>query len=314
MAAVFDVADFLHPLDTSARRQLEAVPMLESAVKKYLSAVKERRTHQALLVNALRLGPHQLPDVYKMLPPICEAFGIAEPELYLMQGPANAMTVGHVNAAIVIYSDLLEDLAEDEIQAVIAHECGHIMAQHTLYRQMAAAMVGAGETVAANSVVGQAAGIAIQSTLANWYRKSEFTADRAAVAFFGDPEPLQRALFHLLGVPKWMPAEVSYSAFIEQAGEFDKITESKWDRFLARSLESGSSHPLPALRMRELTTWAQSPTFEQLMEIAKHGGPRGLACGQCGQRLSPEWRFCQFCGAAVPEIATTGTGDQREPV
>src|SRR5208282_4952240 len=41
MAAVFDVSDFLHPLDMSARQQLERVPLLESAVKKYLAAVKE---------------------------------------------------------------------------------------------------------------------------------------------------------------------------------------------------------------------------------------------------------------------------------
>jgi Zn-dependent protease with chaperone function len=311
MAAVFDVVDFLHPLDLSARRQLESVPLLEPAVKKYLSAVKERRTHQVLLVNALRLGPRQLPHIYKMLPPICEAFGLAEPELYLTPGPANAMTVGHVNAAIVIYSQLLEDLAEDEIQAVLAHECGHIMAQHTLYRQMAATIMGAGDAVAGGNLVGQAAGMAMQAALANWYRKSEFTADRAAVAFSGSPDPLQRALFHLLGVPKWMPAEVSYEAFMEQAGEFDKLVEKKWDRFLSRSLESGSSHPMPALRMRELTTWAKSATFNQVMQIAKTGGAQGrLVCAECGGRLIPEWRFCQSCGAPAPPSAIIGTEDQ----
>jgi len=311
MAAVFDVVDFLHPMDLAARSQLESVPMLQPAVQKYLSAVKERRTHQALLVNALRLGPRQLPDIYKLLPPICEAFGIAEPELYLMQGPANAMTVGHVQTAIVIYSELLESLAEDEIQAVMAHECGHILAQHTLYRQMARAILGTGEAVANSWLIGKAATMALSSALATWYRKSEFTADRASVAFFGDPEPLQRALFHLLGVPKWMPTEVSYSTFIDQAEEFDKLTESKWDRFLARSLESGATHPMPALRTRELTIWAQSTTFEQVMQIAKHRSPQDrVGCAHCGSRLMPEWRFCQTCGATVPSGLGHRDGEQ----
>jgi len=311
MAGIFDVSDFLHPLDFSARRQLESVPLLQPAVKKYLSAVKERRLHQQLLVNALRLGPNQLPDIYKLLPPICDAFGIAEPELYLTPGQANAITVGHVNAAIVIYSELLEDLAEDEIQAVLAHECGHIMAEHTLYRQMASTMISVGETVASGGIVSTTAGLAVQSALANWYRKSEFTADRAAVGFFLNPEPMQRALFHLLGVPKWMPGEISYSAFIKQADDFDKLVETKWDRFLARSLESGSSHPMPALRVRDLTAWAESSAFRQLSKIAKDGKLRErLACNACGQRLMSEWRFCKSCGATVPQDAAPGTGDQ----
>jgi Zn-dependent protease with chaperone function len=311
MAAVFDVSDFLHPLDLSARRQLESVPLLQAAVKKYLSAVKERRLHQQLLVNALRLGRRQLPDIYKLLPPICEAFGIPEPELYLTPGAANAMTVGHEHAAIVIYSQLLEDLAEDEIQAVLAHECGHILAEHTLYRQMASAMISAGETMAGATIIGQAAGMAIQSALANWYRKSEFTADRAAVAFFRDPEPMQRALFHLLGVPKWMPGEISHSAFIEQAGEFDKLVEAKWDRFLARSLETGSTHPMPVLRMRELTVWAESSSFRQLLQIASDENSQTRpVCSGCGHRMMAEWRFCESCGATVPQVTALGTGEQ----
>src|SRR5712691_6230178 len=125
MAAVFDISDILHPLDLAARQQLEGVPLLQSAVKTYLSMKTERQVRQQLLCSAVRLGPHQVPEIYRMLPPICEAFGIEEPELYLTRGPANAMTVGYTRVAIIIYNELLEDLAEDEIQAVLAHECGH---------------------------------------------------------------------------------------------------------------------------------------------------------------------------------------------
>jgi len=222
------------------------------------------------------------------------------------------MTVGHARTAILIYSGLLEDLAEDEIQAVLAHECGHIMAEHTLYRQMAVAMISAGEAVASmgSVLLGQTAGAAIQAALMNWYRKSEFTADRAAVAFFHGAEPMQRALFHLIGVPKWMPGEVNHSAFIEQAEEFDKRTEAKWDRFLARSLDSGSTHPMPALRMRELTVWAESHAFRQVLRIAKSNRHERPACAQCGHSMVLGWRFCQSCGTAVLQDGTNETGEQ----
>ncbi len=316
MAAVFDISDILHPLDLAARQQLEGVPLLQSAVKTYLSMKTERQVRQQLLCSAVRLGPHQVPEIYRMLPPICEAFGIEEPELYLTRGPANAMTVGYTRVAIIIYNELLEDLAEDEIQAVLAHECGHILAEHTLYRQMAETMVLTGESAAlfGSALLKSAARLGlkqIRTALFNWHRKSELTADRAAVAFFRDADPMQRALFHIIGAPKWMPMDVSHAGFIEQADEFDKITESRWDRHLANSLEAGSSHPMPVIRMRELTVWSKSRAFEQLMGTTKAEHPdERLGCAQCGQRLVPEWRFCQSCGTPVPQAATTGTGEQ----
>jgi hypothetical protein len=58
-----------------------------------------------------------------------------------MRGDANARTVGHDRPAIVICNRLLEDLADDEVQAMLAHECGHILAAHVLYRQMAQALI-----------------------------------------------------------------------------------------------------------------------------------------------------------------------------
>jgi Zn-dependent protease with chaperone function len=315
MTAVFNATDFLHPLDMSARQQLERIPLLQPAVKKYLSVVTDRKFRQALLSSALRLGPRQLSEIYRMLPPICDAFGIEEPELYLMRGEANAMTVGHSRTSIVIYNQLLEDLAEDEIEAVIAHECGHILAGHVLYRQMAIAMIRAGEQAAAfgTPLVKFATGLAstqIQTALLDWYRKSELTADRAAVAYLRNPEPMQRALFHIIGVPKWMPGNISYTAFAEQAEEFDSLSgSSRWDRYLARDLESGSTHPIPAVRVRDLTAWAQSDTYKQLLGIAEAGHLADrVGCSRCGQELAANWRFCERCGAPVLQSSDSETG------
>jgi len=316
MATVFDVTDFLHPLDLSARQQLEAIPLLQPTVKRFLSTVTDRKVRQVLLSSALRLGPKQLPEIYRLLPPICDAFGIPEPELYLTRREANAMAVGHSRTAIVIYNQLLEDLAEDEIEAVLAHECGHIMAQHILYRQMAQAMVRAGASVGVLGtplfkVVTGLASAQIQTALINWYRKSELTADRAAVAYLRDPEPMQRALFHIIGVPKWLPGDISYLAFLEQAAEFDQSTEAtRLDRWLARSLESGSTHPIPTVRIRELTVWAESAAFRQLMQIADAGHMADrVGCAQCGLGLAPDWKFCLRCGEPVPPAAIDQAGE-----
>lgn len=310
MTKVFDATDFLHPLDLAARQQLEGIPLLQLAVKKYLSLYADRQERQSLLSSTVRLGPRQLPGTYRLLPPICEAFGIPEPELYLTRGQANATATGHAQPAIIIYNELLEDLDEDAIQAVLAHECGHILAEHVLYRRMALAILGAGEQAGIfGGTVGAIASIAtvpLKTALLSWYRKSELTADRAAVTFMGNPEPMQRALLHIIGVPQSMDA--NYSEFAEQADEFDTITSSKWDRFVGRELESGSTHPLPVIRIRELVTWSKSETYRRLLGLAKQGqSGEHRDCKECGQRMANDWRFCQRCGSPAPSTETSGT-------
>jgi Zn-dependent protease with chaperone function len=272
LTASFGIDDLLHPLDVSARQQLELIPLMHPTVKKYLLATASRKPRQALLAGALRLGPRQLPEVYKLLPPICEALGIPEPELYLMRGDANVRTAGHERTAIVIYNRLLEDLAQDEIEAVLAHECGHILASHTLYRQMAQAAMRAGATGGlGRSLFTDAPGLAsaqIQAALFSWYRKGELTADRAAVAYLGRPDPMRRALARILGVPRWLPGEISMDALLEQAAELDQISDSgRWDRSLAPDLENATGHPLGAMRIRELTSWSDSDGFRRLAQI-----------------------------------------------
>ncbi len=86
------------------------------------------------MATAIRLSPTQLPKLYNHLPPICEKLGIAEPEFYLQMDPVpNAWTFGDTKIFITITSGLVELLNDEELDAVIAHECGHILCHHVLY-------------------------------------------------------------------------------------------------------------------------------------------------------------------------------------
>jgi Zn-dependent protease with chaperone function len=264
----FSVSDVVHPLDLSSRQQLELIPLFLPTVRKYLTVTAGRRSRQMLLSGALRLGPRQVPEIYGLLPPVCAALGIPEPELYLMRGDANARSVGHDPAAIVIYNRLLEDLAADEVEAVLAHECGHILAGHILYRQMAQAAMRSPATVPGRSLFTEVPGLAaaqIQTALYTWYRRSELTADRAAAACLGSAEPMQRAMLRILGVPRWLPAAASADAVLEQAAELDEISEpGRWDRSFTPDLDNATGHPMAALRIRELSSWADSDDFRHL--------------------------------------------------
>lgn len=307
--ASFDIHDILHPLDLAARQQLEKIPGLQLAAKKYRSVIADRRDRALLLSNAIRLGPDQVADYYQLLPPICEAFGIEQPELYLAAGPANAMTLGHSRPCVVLHNELLSTLPPEEIQAVLAHECGHILAEHVLYRQMAMTVFSGVETLGGRfGTVVSLFSEPLKAALLDWYRKSELTADRAAVMFMGGPRELQQALFHLHGMPHTMPKDqISYAAFAAQADELDTVMgEKKLDRYLLRQLDREGTHPNAALRFREVQRWAESEAYRQLKAIAQRGGP--ASCGHCGEPVRADWRFCQKCGTDLGATAGAGAG------
>jgi Zn-dependent protease with chaperone function len=146
--------EFIHPEDETARRRLEAVPGFRTAVKWLMGIGVETLCHGLFMAEKIRLSSTQLPELYNHLPPICQRFGIAEPEFYLEAGPPNAYTLGDTHTFLVITSGLLSHVKnDDELIAVLAHECGHILCRHVLYKTMASMMLNTVSNWGAYSVI-----------------------------------------------------------------------------------------------------------------------------------------------------------------
>ena len=121
----------MHPEDAAALRQLENIPGFPALVKKVLSLGYEQMQYGTNMASNIRLSPTQLPEIYNHLPPICKKLGIDEPEFYLQMTPMpNAWTFGDSKVFITVTSGLVELLDDEELDAVIAHECGHILCRH----------------------------------------------------------------------------------------------------------------------------------------------------------------------------------------
>jgi len=299
----FSASDVVHPVDEAAKRHLESMSGLQAAVKAYHKVYSERLLRNAQLSECLQLGPGQLPEIYRLLPPICEAYGIPVPELYLALGPVNAFTTGHTRTSITIYSELLDHLAPDEIEAVLAHECGHILCEHMLYHSMAqvvdlAVTAGGMADIPFVSMFLNLASGPLRMALTSWSRKSELSADRAAAAYMGSAEVITRVMFRFAGVRHGSPLTHNVELFANQALEYEALRESRWDRILQWQVGQGSTHPLLAVRVREIQAWATAPAFAKLAELAAgvRAAPR---CGACGHRVEPGWRHCGSCGSTL---------------
>ena len=291
------VRAFIHPEDDRARRQLEAVPGFSAAVKAFLKVGVERFEHGISMAGKIRLGPGQLPHLYDRLPPICARLGIAEPEYYLDMNPApNAYTTGNTRCFLTVTSGLVEYLDQDEFDAVLAHECGHIACRHVLYHTMAALLLQGASFSGLTSMFT----MPMQLALLYWQRRSELSADRAAAAAAGSAQPVIETMIRLAGGPKSITGGVDIDAYAAQADAYDEMLSSTWDSVLQGVAIMAQSHPFAAVRVREIRDWAARPEFGAFAQALTEN-ESARRCPGCGACTEAAWQFCQQCGAPVKD-------------
>ncbi len=284
--------DFIHPEDAAAQEQLEAVPGCKLLVRKFLSVGAEQLQYGMNMASSIRLSETQLPEIYRNLPPICEKLGIAEPELYLTMNPVpNAWTFGDTRIAITLTSGLVESITLEELDAVIAHECGHILLHHTLYLSIAWFLAGGIGFVDALGPLSEP----IKLALYHWQRKAELSADRVS-CLIASPEITARTIARLAGGPADITNKLNLEEWAQQAERYEEIrTDDKWNKALQILATAWLTHPFPAVRVREMLKWSGSDQYKQLLS----GGSSKHRCPHCGAEITGEWKFCRFCGISL---------------
>jgi len=287
--------DYIHPEDETARQNLEAVPGFSTAVKAFLKPGMEQYFHGVNMASKIRLSEKQLPDLYQKLPPICQKLNISEPEFYLEMNPMpNAYTFGDTRVFLTITSGLVEYLAGEEVNAVIAHECGHIACRHVLYHTMASLIKTGADLFGLLGILTTP----IELALLYWSRRSELSADRAAAVVMGSPQPVVETMVRLSGGSKSITANVDIREYAAQARAYDALQESNWDKILQNLAIAFQQHPFAAIRVREILKWCDTEHYSRLMENIRLQ-ESGIQCHNCCKAIDPRWTFCKFCGSKI---------------
>ncbi len=286
-------SDFIHPEDAAALRQMEGIPGFAALVKKILAIGIENLQYGLNMASSIRLSEKQLPKIYRHLPPICQRMGIPEPEFYLQMNPVpNAWTSGDTRIYITVTSGLVEMMNDEELDAVIAHECGHILCRHVLYHTVAQ-WISSG--LANLGVLGTLA-TPIQFALCYWSRKSELSADRAS-SIITSPGVVASTMARLAGGPKSLTSQIDMKEWALQADEYDKIQNSGlWNKTLQLAVIAGLDHPFSAVRVREILKWGESDQYRMILNGETMDSPSGHTCPGCGSTVDDDWRFCRNCG------------------
>ncbi|HEX8353427.1 MAG TPA: M48 family metallopeptidase [Pyrinomonadaceae bacterium] len=267
--ANLDKYSYIHPLDSRALAALRNIPGIDTALKKLLEVTGESAIRVIFTASAVKVTPKQCPDLYAKLQIACTTLGVDMPELFVQQNPTvNAFTGGVKRPVIVLHSQLIERLNDEEVLAVIAHEVGHIHAEHVLYIT-AARLIEALTNVAVAaapiaSLVAQLVSVTMRSALLAWARRAELSCDRAALLVVQDPDVIGRTMMKLSGGT--FASRVDYEQFLVQARDFQKNYDEKaLDRFWADIINAGLTHPFPVWRVAEIMSWVESGDYARLI-------------------------------------------------
>lgn len=262
--------DYIHPADSKALAALRAIPVINTALKSLISVTVETAIRVTFMASSVKVTPQQCPDIHAKLQIVCTTLGVEMPDLFIMQNPVmNAFTFGVDKPYIVLHSALLERLSEDETLAVIAHEVGHIHAEHVLYLTAARilellANASVGALLPGSEIVKFIVSAGIGSAILAWARRAELSCDRAALLVTQDPHAVGRTMMKLAGGT--FASKIDYELFLEQGRQFQKDCDEKaLDKFWANLVNAGQSHPLPVWRVSEILQWVESGQYADLM-------------------------------------------------
>lgn len=261
--------DYVHPSDSRALAALKAIPGIDSALKKLLEVTGESAIRVIFTASAVKVTPRQCPDLHAKLQVACTTLGVDMPELFVQQNPVvNAFTGGVKNPIIVLHSALIERLTDEEVLGVVAHEVGHIHAEHVLYLTAARLLEAlANVAIASAPVAGLVAQIlsgTMRAALLAWARRAELSCDRAALLVTQDVDVIGRMMMKLCGGT--FASKVDYEQFLQQARDFQKTYDEKaLDRFWADIITSGLSHPFPVWRVSEILKWVESGEYARVL-------------------------------------------------
>lgn len=236
------------------------------------------------MYRAKIIGEADAPDLYRMVDRLRQRGGLPMPTVAVApsQQP-NAFATGRnpQHAVVCVTAGILQRVARDELEGVIAHELAHIKHRHMLVGTVAATMAGAismigwiarwgaifggfgrggdddggGIGLLAMAIVAPLAAMIIQFAIS---RQNEFQADRTGAQISGRPRSLANALRKLESGARQFPMEVNPAA-----AQLAIVNPLSGRRGLGL-MRLFSTHPSIDERVTRLEALAQSPEFRTL--------------------------------------------------
>jgi Zn-dependent protease with chaperone function len=295
---------FAYPGDEEALENLKRVPGVPRLFHWLLDNVVEEYSNLSNLYNNTRVSMQSYPSVQRMVEDCCRTLDCPVPEVFVSYGITyNAYTSGVDRTYITLHSELLDSFSEEEIRFVIGHELGHIKSGHVLYKSVALFIIRNMHVL--RSILPVDLGLLklpVLVALSEWYRRAEFSCDRAGLLCVQDQDAALGALSRFAGKLERYPGEQSLDSLDEQ---LDDVRDSPHKLVKAMLFLDSlhRTHPYPVQRIQQLRQWAVNGNYQLILRgeyqrdaDGEHELGRRLACPGCKAVVNSKLADCPRCG------------------
>jgi len=257
-----DPKSWEHPADLAAMSALRNVPGLDEVIKFIFGKTSEQSIRLLHIASSVKVTQNQFPRVHQMMERTVDVFDWPyRPDVFVTQSPFfNAGVYGVREPFIVLNSSLVQRLDDTELACVVAHEMGHVMSGHAIYKTVLWMLL----NVSANFIpMAELVLLPIIAALREWDRKSELTADRAGLLATQIEDPNYTLLMKMAGGDD--VSQLNMNDFFAQAQEYEQ-QKSMLDGLFKLLNTVWESHPFPVIRLTELKNWAVGGQYQTILD------------------------------------------------
>jgi len=257
-----DPKSWEHPADLAAMSALRNVPGLDDVIKFIFGKTSEQSIRLLHIASSVKVTQNQFPRVHQMIERTVDVFDWPyRPDVFVTQSPFfNAGVYGVREPFIVLNSSLVQRLDDTELACVVAHEMGHVMSGHAIYKTALWMLL----NVSANFIpAAELVLLPIIAALREWDRKSELTADRAGLLATQVEDPNYTLLMKMAGGDD--VSQLNMNDFFAQAQEYEQ-QKSLLDGLFKLLNTVWESHPFPVIRLTELKNWAVGGQYQTILD------------------------------------------------
>ncbi len=214
--------------------------------------------------EGINITNESLPKMHQQLVDACKILGLKEIPTYSTDweyAPYH-FSNGEKHRRIVVMSGSADLFTDEEMMFVLGHELGHMACGHKPYHMLLETFY----MSFVNDAAFKAWASIIKLPLMEWYRMSDYTADRMGLLCCQDINTAITTMIKKAGLPKKCYNNIDVQGFIQQAREFEENFTDTMDRVVKVLSIRSAEFPWLVVRAGKLYDWYNSDEYKQIID------------------------------------------------